>query len=74
MKYVFDINEQSIKGKETLEAIKNLGVNVEKLQSEKVASEKLGMPGYKVTQEQMRNWLNDAEQSGEIDFSSIEAL
>lgn len=71
MKYVLEINEQSIKGKATLEAIKNMGVNLEKLNSEKISSEKLGMPGYTVTQDQMRAWLNDSEKSGEIDFSSI---
>jgi len=71
MKYVLEINEQSQKGRDTLEAIKKLGVNLEKLNSESISSEKLGMPGYPVTQEQMRKWLSDSEKNGEIDFSSI---
>lgn len=71
MKYDLEINEQSQKGKDTLEAVKNLEVNLEKIHPETISSVNLGMPGYPVTQEQMRKWLSDSEKNGEIDFSSI---
>ena len=74
MKYVFDINEETIKGKETIDAIIKMGVHLEPVLPEKIISEKLGLPGYKVTQEQMRIWLDDAVKSDTIDFSSIADL
>ena len=74
MKYVFDINDKTIKGKETINAIIKMGVHLEPIIPEKTISEKLGLPGYKVTQEQMRVWLNDSVKSDTVDFSSIADL
>jgi hypothetical protein len=71
MKYVFDINEETLKGKETINAIIKMGVHLEPMIPEKIISEKLGLPGYKVSQNQMQVWLNDSIKSDKIDFSTI---
>lgn len=71
MKYVFDINEETLKGKETINAIIKMGVHLEPMIPEKIISEKLGLPGYKVSQNQMQEWLNDSIKSDKIDFSTI---
>jgi hypothetical protein len=71
MKYVFDINEETLKGKETINAIIKMGVHLEPMIPEKIISEKLGLPGYNVSQNQMQEWLNDSIKSDKIDFSTI---
>ncbi len=71
MKYVLDINEETLKGKETINAIIKMGVHLVPIIPEKIISEKLGLPGHKVTQEQMQIWLDDSIKSDRIDFSSI---
>ena len=71
MKYILTINEDSKKGQAAIAALTTLGVPFEKMKTEKLASEKLGLPGYKVSQEQMREWLDDSEKGNDIDFHSL---